>query len=133
MTTLPTTSLSKPTGDDRIPKGTLGYFRERNRHRLYSLIIKEFKNSGLTQAELARRLGKSPEIVCRLLGTPGNIQADTLSDLLFAISGAQPTYGRQFPLDQPTRNDTRPHWLDGQLLSDASERGSSNTQILEFA
>lgn len=112
MTTYPTTTPFKPTGAERVPKGTFGYFRARNRHRLYSLIIKEFKKSGLTQAELARRLGKKPEIVCRLLATPGNLQADTFSDLLFAISGAQPAYGLSYPLDQSARNDTRPKWLD---------------------
>ena len=112
MNTYITTTLSKPTEAERVPKGTLGYFRAGNRHRLYSLFIKEFKASGLTQADLARRLGKKPEIVCRLLATPGNLQADTLSDLLFAISGAQLTYGLSYPLDQPARNDTRPEWLD---------------------
>ena len=112
MNTYPTTTPFKPIGAERVPKGAFGYFRARNRHRLYSLIIKEFKKSGLTQADLARRLGKKPEIVCRLLATSGNLQADTLSDLLFAISGAQPTYGLSYPLDQLARNDTRPEWLD---------------------
>lgn len=111
MTISLTTTLSKPIGADRIPKGTVGYFRARNRHRLYSLIIKEFKESGLTQADLARRLGKTPDIVCRLLATPGNIQTDTLSDLLFAISGAVPSYGTDYPLELPVRNDNRPDWL----------------------
>lgn len=111
MNTYPTTTLSKPVRAERVPKGTFGYFRTRNRHRLYSMIIKEFKKSGLTQADLARRLGKSPEIVCRLLATPGNLQVDTLSDLLFAISGAESTYELSYPLDKLARNDTRPEWL----------------------
>lgn len=116
MTTYLTTTPFKPTGAERIPKGTLGYFRAGNRHRLYSLFIKEFKVSGLTQADLARRLGKKPDVVCRLLAAPGNLQADTLSDLLFAISGAQPTYALSYPLEQPVRNDTRPEWLDQQSV-----------------
>ena len=140
MTTYLITTPFKPTGAERIPKGTFGYFRARNRHRLYSLFIKEFKASGLTQADLARRLGKKPEIVCRLLATPGNLRADTLSDLLFAISGAQPTYGLNYPLDQPVRNDTRPEWLNQPSIDtplpktkrEASSAVEANDRNVEF-
>ena len=111
MDTSPTTSLSKPTGAEPIPKGTLGYLRSRNRHRLSTVIIREFKKSGLTQADLARRAGKPPETICRWLATPGNMRADSLSDLLFSISGAVPTYGLDYPLERPARNDTQPEWF----------------------
>ena len=112
MSTSPTTMLSKPTGDEGVPKGTLGYFRARNRHRLYTLFVQEFKKSGLTQAQLSRRLGRKPEVVCRLLATPGNLRADTFSDLLFAISGAVPSYELTYPLEQPLANYARPDWLN---------------------
>lgn len=111
MNIYPTTSLSKPTGAEPVPKGTFGYLRARNRHRIATLIIKEFKESGLSQVDLARRARKSPATICRWLATPGNMRADSLSDLLFAISGAVPTYGVDYPLEQPARNDTRPDWL----------------------
>ena len=131
MTISATLTLSKPTGAERIPKGTFGYLRTRNKHRLYSLIIGEFNKSGLTQADLARRLGKGSDIVCRLLATPGNIQADTLSDLLFAISGAEATYQLHYPLEQAARNDTQPLFLieDTDNLNPLSNSGSSNTKI----
>lgn len=112
MNTYQTTTLSKPTGDDRIPNSTFAYLRARNRHRLYSVIIDLFQKSGLTQAELARRSGKPPETICRWLATPGNLRIDSLSDLLFAIDGAGPIYGIDHPLDRPTRNMVRPEWLD---------------------
>ena len=112
MNTYPTTPPSEFTENERIPNGMFGYLRARNRHRLYSLIIEEFKKSGLSQAELARRSGKPPETICRWLATLGNIRVDSLSDLLFAISGAVPTYGLDYPLEKPARNDTRPEWLD---------------------
>jgi hypothetical protein len=98
MRTSQTTGLSKPNGAERVPEGTLGYFRTRNRHRVYSLVIAEFQKSGLTQADLARRLGKGTDIVCRWLGSPGNWTLDTQSDLLFAISGAEAEYGIRYPL-----------------------------------
>jgi len=71
------------------------------------------------------------------LATPGNLQADTLSELLFAISGAQPIYGLSYPLDQPARNDTHPKWLVDDADDDAASEptnatGSSNTtRVLE--
>jgi len=92
------TTLSEPKGADRVSEGTLGYFRSRNKHRAYSLVIQEFKRSGLTQADLARRLGKGTDIVCRWLGSPGNWTLDTMSDLLFAISGAEAGYTTKYPL-----------------------------------
>jgi len=88
MSTSQTTGLSEPVGTDKISVGTLGYVRARHRQRQYDLLVREFKKSGITQADLARRLGKSPEVVSRLLARPSNLGADTFADLLFAISGA---------------------------------------------
>ena len=113
MTTSQTTSLCEPRGTDRVPVGTLGYFRARNRHRIYSLVLDEFQRSGLSQADLARRLGKKPELVCRLLASPANWRLDTTSDYLFAISGAEAAYEIGRPLTQAPRNDIQPHWIAG--------------------
>ena len=104
--------LSKPEGRFPIPLGTLGYFRGRNRWRIYEFVLAEFRKSGLSQADLARRLRKRPEVISRLLGAPGNWGLDTMSDLLFAISGGEPRYGIAHPLDGAARNDVRPDWLD---------------------
>ena len=104
-------TLCEPTGTDKIDVATLGYMRARNRHRLYDLVVGEFERSELTQADLARRLGKKPEIVCRLLAAPGNWQLDTVSDLLFAISGAEASYEIAHPLSAPPLNSNYPDWL----------------------
>ena len=100
MSTSQTTGLSEPVETDKISIGTLGYIRARHRQRAYDLVIKEFKKSGITQADLARRLGKSPEVISRLLARPTNWEADTFSDLLFAISGAIASYRAEYPLSQ---------------------------------
>jgi len=92
--------LSEPIGTEKISSGTFGYFRGRNRHRLYSLVVREFQKSGLSQANLARRMGKGTDVICRWLAAPSNWEADTLSDLLFAISGAAPVYTVEHPLAQ---------------------------------
>ncbi len=98
MNTSPTIGLSEPVGSAKISLGTLGYVRARNRQRQYDLVIREFKRSGITQAELARRLNKSPEVISRLLARPTNWEADTFGDLLFGISGAVPAYRIEHPL-----------------------------------
>ena len=99
MSTSATSALSKPEGINKISTGTLAYIRARNKHRTYNLVIREFKKSGLTQADLAKRLGKAPEVISRLLARPRNWEMDTFSDLLFAISGAVPRYELDRPLD----------------------------------
>jgi len=103
--------LSNPFGEETVPVGTLAYFQARNRGRVYEAVIREFLRSGITQATLARRMGKRAEQINRLLGAPGNWTLDTVSDLLFAISGAEPVYGVQYPLKEPPRNFRQPEWL----------------------
>ena len=102
MTTSRTSVLSKPIGSDKISVGTLGYVRARNRQRAYDLVVRELKKSGITQAELARRLGKGQDAVSRLLSRPGNWELDTLSDLLFAISGSVPCFSADDPPSAPS-------------------------------
>jgi transcriptional regulator with XRE-family HTH domain len=98
MTTSPTSILSEPKGADKVPRSTFAYFRARLKHRIYSVIIKEFKKSGLTQADLARRLDMEPAQLSRLLAGPGNLTLETVSDMLFAIDGAELTASTQYPL-----------------------------------
>ena len=101
MSTSQTTGLSKPTAAYKISIGTLGYINARNRQRAYNLVIREFKKSGLTQAALASRLGKTADVICRLLARPRNWELDTFSSLLFGISGAVPQYEATYPLGAP--------------------------------
>jgi antitoxin HicB len=118
MSTSQTIGLSEPVGAAKIQAGTLGYVCARNRQRQYDLVIEEFKKSGLTQAELARRLGKSPEVISRLLARPGNWESNTLSELLFAISGAVPAYRVDYPISHRSYGSaehigsTFESWLD---------------------
>jgi hypothetical protein len=114
MTTSQISSLSEPVGTNKVPRGTLAYFRARLKHRVYSLVLKEFKKSGLTQADLARRLGKEPAQVCRMLSGPGNLTLDSVSDLLFSTSGAELGLSTAYPLRAPQRNAT-------QISSDPSK------------
>lgn len=105
-----TFSLFKPEGEHRIPRSTLAYFQARNKHRVYECVIDQFIKSGLSQAALARRLGKGTDQISRWLGAPGNWTLDTLSDFLFATVAGEPEYSVSFPLDKPKRNISQPDW-----------------------
>lgn len=93
MTTSQTQSfLTEILEGERIPVGKLEYFRARLQSRLHQLVLAEFlrqEDCGLHQAELARRIGRKPEVVNRLLGAPGNWTLNTVSDLLLGM-GVEP-------------------------------------------
>jgi hypothetical protein len=61
------------------------------------LVIKEFKNSKITQKQLADRLAKGQDVISRLLARPQNWEADTFAELMFGISGAVPSYRAEHP------------------------------------
>jgi len=97
MTTSRTTFLSKPSGDSPVKRATLAYVLARGRQQAFNLIVSEFKKSGISQAVLARRLGKGTDQISRLLRRPSNLEIDTLTAVVFALSGAAPRYGLDFP------------------------------------
>jgi hypothetical protein len=82
-------SLSKPEGGSKIPSPTLAYFRMRTRMRMFTLVRRELRKSGITKAVLAKRLGKGADQINHWLATPQNWTIDTLSDFLLGISGAE--------------------------------------------
>lgn len=108
-----TSSLSKPSARTKIPSSQIAYIQTRAKLDLFNLVHSELRKSGVTQADLAARLGKGADRVCKILGAPGNWTIDTVSELLFAISGATLRPEVQYPLDRPKRNDSGPRWLYG--------------------
>lgn len=73
-----------------IPPETISYLVARCKNRVYNYVLLKFmekvEKEGLTKAELARRLGKRPEVINRLLGAPGNWGLETVTELLAGIS-----------------------------------------------
>jgi len=85
--------LREILANNPIPVGKLAFFRERFRDNLYDLVLSEFfkeEKLGLTKAAIARRIGRKPEQITRWLAAPGNWTVETVSDLLLAISRAEP-------------------------------------------
>lgn len=90
--------FEKPSGTQKISRGTLAYICARARQHAYTLLIREFRKSGLTQADFARRWGKPAEVVSRLLNNSGNVEINTLSGAVFALNGGLLTLGVAYPL-----------------------------------
>jgi hypothetical protein len=104
----------------------LNYLRIRLRQRIHSMILREFAQSGLSQVDLAARLGKPPRVIHRWLASPENLRLSTLSDLVFGICGGEPSDAIEHPLDAPQTNRTLPPWLADRLDGDRlHERTSS--------
>lgn len=100
--------------DDAIPHGRLAYLQERTRNQLFELILTKFieaEAGGLTKAKLARRIHRSPEVITRLLGSPGNWTVSTISDLLAGIADEELAPNSVKIMGHPRRNHTKPDWL----------------------
>ena len=92
MTISQTQFLPDVESDEAISHGSLAYLQERTRNQLFDFILKKFleaQENGLTKAKLARRIHRSPEVITRLLGSPGNWTISTISDLLAGIAAEE--------------------------------------------
>jgi hypothetical protein len=131
MTISPFVALFKPTGSAKLSRGTLGYVCARARQRAYDLLVSEFRKSGLSQADLASRLGKAPELICRWLNRPSNLELDTLSATVFAINGGVLTFGVSHPVRNRIEVSLPPP--DIKLAQNSAKTGSSYVRELLVA
>jgi len=103
MTTSLVPSLRPLADGGVIPESTRAFFRERIRIRLHQFLLAEFlrqsRERGLTRKALAERIERRPESITRWLNGPGNMELDTLSDLLLAM-GMEPTFSGRRIVDQ---------------------------------
>jgi transcriptional regulator with XRE-family HTH domain len=63
----------------------IGFFRERFQGEINDQLLEAFQASGLSKADLARKLKRRPEQITRWLAAPNNLEADTLADLALAL------------------------------------------------
>ena len=76
------------------------------------------ENSGVTRAELARRMGRTPGFVSQLLGGGRNLTLRTIADIAAALS-LQPS----FKLSSRRTSTTAEPWVAVELHEDAHEIG----------
>ena len=141
-TSLKNPFLSEILNGDKIPLGTLAYFRERFRDHLYDLVMEEFlkqdAENSLTRAEVARRIGRRPEQITRWFAAPGNWTLETVSDLLLAISKSEPEVNL-LPLEgRATRNyrgEKSPTSLSNEPAGPTSPKAAveANARTLEYS
>lgn len=100
-----------------IPQAKRAYFQERARIRLFNLLLDKFvegQAKGLTKAALARRIGKTPDVVNRWLGAPSNLTINTVSDLLLGIASEEIEFSSSSPLGNVEHNYSHFHELNSE-------------------
>lgn len=97
-----------------IPQGERAYFQARLRNRVFNFILEKFmdeQKNGLTKASLARRIGKTSDLINRWLGAPSNLTLDTISDLLLGITAEELQLTSDSPVKQPPTNYLHADWI----------------------
>jgi plasmid maintenance system antidote protein VapI len=100
--------LVEPDGDERIQARSLGYVAQFTRDGLFDLVTSAFIESGVSKATLAKRLGKDPAQLTRILHASGNWTIDTCAELLFAINGSFLKFEEHWPLSLPEAENRTP-------------------------
>lgn len=83
--TMSQTQLMRALDEAELGEFWIGYFRERFRGEINDQLLEAFQASGLSKADLARKLKRRPEQITRWLVAPNNLEADTLADLALAL------------------------------------------------
>ena len=135
MTTFQTQLLNEiRAGHDgpMIPESKRVYFQERFRGRIFNFLIDCFvqeQQNGLTKAKLARRIGKSPEIINRWLGAPSNLTVDSISDLLLGICAEEMETRGCSVLDRAPSNLV--HSTDQSMLKATTSSGAVSRKAVQ--
>jgi hypothetical protein len=101
------------------------------RMEIYEEVLAAFREAAISQATLAKRLGKRPEQISRLLSGPGNWTIDTAAELLFAIDGSLARIERRWPSLGRQRNYSF-HTHPGEVVSRISPLESTNTKAGDY-
>lgn len=114
MTTSETMSLKSVSclDDTKVSPFALGYMKAAARDEAHEVFLRTFIEENkvdprVTRAFIARRSGKTPEQITRLLGSPGNCTLETLA-VLFAAIGYKPTFGAEKVLERRCGNGCHP-------------------------
>ena len=133
MITLAQTSLLYELRRKPIPRATLAELEFQLQERIHSMILDAFNKSGLSQKELAERLGWDTARVSRCLGLTGNLTLKTISALLAAIGVDldDPSYTSFDELEHVLRAEDNPHqsMLETSKLNPCKDFGQSMMKV----
>lgn len=111
MTTSQNASLlSELVGDSPISEMYLAFLAERARNSYYDFVVRKFleaEKTGLTQADLARKIRIEPPQLSRILGAPGNWTIATIAKLLAGICAEELQPSSRSFLNRPHGNYTQ--------------------------
>ncbi len=93
------------------------------------MLLEALARSGIKQADLARMLGKKPEVVHRILGEAANYNLDTISDLLFALGGCELS---DAPQELKRTDQAPPPWLKTKPDADHRVDEQTDTDSVTF-
>lgn len=106
--------------NERIPEECIAYFEQRTLDEFYDFVMSEFRASkestGLTKATLAKRIGRGPEQVNRLLAYPGNWTIHTVVRLLLGIAGKEAILNSSSIFNRPPSNMRMEDVLDDDAI-----------------
>jgi transcriptional regulator with XRE-family HTH domain len=100
-----------------IPEAKRVHFQRRLRDQFFDFLRERFEreeSNGLTQAKLARRIGKSPEVISRWLNAPSNLTLDSISDLMLGVAAEEPEFDGKSLLNRSASNYTHLAEFDNQ-------------------
>jgi hypothetical protein len=100
--------LVEPRDDTPISPAALGYVAESARGDMFDMVVRNCIEAGVPRGAIARRLGKDPAQVTRLLSAPGNWTIDTVAELLFAIDGRMLKVDSYWPMREVAANLREP-------------------------
>ena len=89
---------------DIISAGALAYVGQRAKNSYYHYVMGKFREHEMTQAKLAKKIGKSPAQLNRTLATPSNWTIETIAFLLAGICGEEVTPASRSFSGRPQRN-----------------------------
>ncbi|PSS59833.1 hypothetical protein C6558_36015 [Ensifer sp. NM-2] len=98
--------LAEPTGEEKISGRALAYVSQTAKDNLFDLVTRAFIEAGISRATLAKRLGKDPSQVTRLMTSSGNWTVETCAEILFAINGAFLRFDEHWPQKLETENES---------------------------
>jgi hypothetical protein len=136
---MPSFQTSLPTelaGSEPLSFAAREYFRARLRNRLYDLVVRKYADKQragkISQRDLARRIRRRPEVINRLLASPGNWTLDTVSDLLLAVGPEELEMSASPILNRPARNESGSSALLAYYDDQAKQKQEGSETVIEI-
>jgi hypothetical protein len=124
------TSIYSDLIGEVIPLGTRVYLGQRAKNTFYNFVMSRFREADMTQAKLAKRIGKSPAQMNRMLASPGNWTIETIAVLLAGISAEEILPQSRSFSGRPKRNGSHEQF---RRSSEAKPIESQKTEALTDA